>query len=110
LKSINLALSFFVEVAMLAGFGYWGYRATATPWLKWVLALGLPLLVIIPWALYLAPKAARRVRANTGIPVTLGLFYLAALAFAAAGRPAWGIALAALATLNRALAVAWKQW
>ncbi len=110
MKQINVALSFLLEVATLAAFAYWGFHATANPWVRWLLAIGVPLAVIVVWGRYLAPKAAHRAGLTVGVAASSGLFGLAALALVAAGQPAAGVALLILAAVNRALVVAWRQW
>lgn len=109
-KKLNLLLSFLLELAMLAAFAYWGFHAVENPWLGWLIAIAAPLAAILVWGMLLAPKAGRRVDSNVGIPVSLGLFYLAASALFAAGQPVWGAAMLILGAVNRALVVVWKQW
>jgi hypothetical protein len=110
LKAINLGLSFLLELAMLAAFAYWGFQAVDNPWLRWVAAIGLPLVVFVIWGLLLAPRAGKRVDGNLGIPVSFGLFFLAAMALLTTNHPVLGAAMLVLTVVNRTLLVVWKQW
>ena len=78
--------------------------------LKLALGLGVPLVVIVVWGLFLAPRAVNRADSTLGIVMTWGLFCLAALALLHAGRPVLCAAMLAAAAINRTLVVAWKQW
>ena len=43
LKSVNLALAFLLELAMLAAYAYWGFQAGTSIIMKVVLGIGDPL-------------------------------------------------------------------
>lgn len=110
LKRANVIVSFLLELAMLLAFGYWGFHTGQNLWLKLALGLGVPLVVIVVWGLFLAPRAVNRADSTLGIVMTWGLFCLAALALLHAGRPVLCAAMLAAAAINRTLVVAWKQW
>lgn len=110
LKTLNVLLSFFLEVAMLGAFGYWGYHAVENPSLRWLVAVAVPLAVALLWGLFLAPRAVKRVGSTLGITVTVLLFYLAALALMSTGHSTLGIAMMVLAAINRSFVAVWKQW
>lgn len=110
LKRVNLALSWLLEIAMLAAFAYWGLRTGSSLWLKLLLGIGAPVAVIFLWGVLLAPRSGRRVQSTLGLVLSLALFYLAALALYQAQQPALGAVMLIAAALNRTLAVIWKQW
>ena len=57
LEGANLAVRFLVlELGALAIAAYWGYE-TGDGVLRWVLAIGAPLLVAAAWGLFVSPKA-----------------------------------------------------
>lgn len=109
-KLINMGLSFFLELAMLAGFGYWGFNGEKSVWLKWTLSIGLPLAAAGLWWLLLAPKAVYRLESAGGTALSLILFLLAATALYLTRHHELAILFAALAVVNRTLLVVWKQW
>lgn len=110
LKGINTVLAFALELAMLVGFGYWGYHAGPNSVVGWVLAIGLPVVAILVWGAFFAPRAARRLSLVPGALLSLGLFLLAALAFGSARQPLAGGILAAVSVVNRVLVLLWRQW
>ena len=56
-QGANLAVRFLVlELGALAIAAYWGYT-TGDGVLRWVLAIGAPLLVAAAWGLFVSPKA-----------------------------------------------------
>jgi hypothetical protein len=102
-------LSFLLEIAMLVAFGYWGFNAAENPWLRWVLGIGVPLVVIIVWGVLLAPTPGQRISSTLGIVLSLFLFYVAALLMYQAGQPVPAAVMFFAAAINRTLVVIWKQ-
>ncbi len=110
LKRLNIVVSFLLEIAMLLAFAYWGFRTGQSLWLKLLLGVGVPLVVILLWGLFLAPRAGYRAESTLGVVLSLGLFYLAAAALLLAKQPVLAAAMIAVAAINRTLVVIWKQW
>ena len=110
LKGINITLSFLLELAMLFAIGNWGYHSNSNALVKWALAIGLPLILIIVWGIFFAPRSNRRLPAIPGSLLSLGLFLLAAFVLYQSDQPTAGIVLAIVATANRVLTLYWKQW
>jgi hypothetical protein len=109
LKAVNLGITFLLELCMLAALAYWGFRASNSLPVRLLLGLGAPLLAILIWALFMAPKASRRL---TGLPYLLlkiVLFGAAALALAAAGQPTLAIIFVIVTVINQILLYAWRQ-
>ena len=110
LKGINIALSFLLELAMLIAIGYWGYHGSPNTLTRWTLAIGLPLILVIVWGIFFAPRSNRRLPAIPGSLLSLGLFLLAAFALYQSDQPTAGITLAIISVVNRILVLYWKQW
>lgn len=110
LKTTNAGLAFFLELAMLASFGYWGFYGDKSVLTKWVLGLGLPLIVAVVWGILLAPQAAYRLNMTSGAMLSLILFLLAATALFQTQHHTLAIIFAVLAIINQAFMVIWKQW
>ncbi len=91
IKYANMALSFLLELAMLAAFGYWGLHTGATFITQIGLGIGVPILVAIIWGIWLAPASPRRVQEPLYLVLTLIIFGLAIIALGSAGQPtlAW---------------------
>jgi len=103
LEGANLAVRFLVlELGALAIAAYWGYT-TGDGVLRWVLAIGAPLLVAAAWGLFVSPKAKIDVPRPARFAVELTILGAAAAALAATGHSALAIGFAALAVLSGAL-------
>ncbi|MBI3174476.1 MAG: YrdB family protein [Chloroflexi bacterium] len=109
LKMLNLAVRFLLELCLLAAVGYWGFK-TQSSWLwKFVLGLGLPLLIAILWGTFLAPRAGHRLQGFPYYALELTLFATGALALFAADRPALGWVYSIVLVINTLLLAVWKQ-
>ena len=109
LKAGNLALSFLLELCLLAALGYWGIQTGQGTLAKIALGVGAPLLVAVVWGVFCAPKAAKRLRGPALHLVELALLGTAALALYVAGHPALAVMFAALILGNRVLIWVWGQ-
>jgi hypothetical protein len=102
---LNLALRFALELAGLWALGYWGWTAHAGA-LRWLLAIGAPLLAAALWGTFRVPGHPGRAPVPVPGPVRLLLeaafFGSAVWALFAAERPAWAWVLAALVVAHYA--------
>jgi hypothetical protein len=104
----NLALRFVLELAGVIAVGYWGYHAIDGPG-RWLIAVGAPVLLIVFWALVIAPGA------DVPIPPQIrevigGIVLLAAAgALYAAGAQAAALAFAGLVIVNTVLALVFRD-
>jgi len=60
LKHTNQALMFFIELIMLGSFAYFGFQKGHTVLFRYILAIALPTVGIVCWALWAAPKSSSR--------------------------------------------------
>jgi hypothetical protein len=109
MRQANLALKFALELAAFAAFGWWGATA-ADDALAVVLAIACPLAGVVLWGTLAAPRSPRRLPLAVRAPFELGVFALAALAYAGAGSGVAAVAFACVAAANAALLTAWRQW
>ena len=100
LRWANSALAFGLELALLAALAFWGFTVDDDLLVRIALGLGAPALVIVIWAVVLAPRATRRLRMPWLAIAKLVLFGLGALALYIANSPGLAIALAVLAVVN----------
>ena len=110
LKVFNVGLAFFLELVMLVSLGYWGFYGEKSVLAKWMLGIGIPLLVAVVWGIFFAPNAGHRLNSTSGLLVSLLLFLLSAAALFYAQHPTLAIIFALVAIANRVLALVWKQW
>jgi len=83
---INLALRFILEIIALISVGIWGWDKTDS-FLKFILAIGLPILLGAIWGTFAVPddpsRSGQTVIATSGIirlVIELGIFTIATLA------------------------------
>ena len=93
-KAINSTISFFIEIAMLVALGIGGYHLGNDKWVQIMLAIALPLIAVVIWGIWAAPKSMRRLSrpsltifkltlfSVTGILLFITGFQLAAIVFA----------------------------
>lgn len=110
LKPVNKALSFALELAMLAGFCYWGFFIGEMLWIRLALGIGLPVVVIVFWGLFLAPNAKRRLKFVQGSILSAALFIASAAGLSGSGQGLAAFFLAFAAVINLILKLAWRQW
>ena len=103
LEGANLAVRFlFLELGALAIAAYWGYEI-GDGVLRWVLAIGAPLLVAATWGLFVSPKAKIDVPRPVRFAIELTILGAAAAALAATAHNALAVGFAALAVLSGSL-------
>ncbi len=83
---INLALRFLLEITALISVGVWGWNK-GDGFLKFVLGIGLPLLLGVIWGVFAVPddpsRSGQTVIATSGIirlAIELGIFTIACVA------------------------------
>lgn len=113
---INLAVRFLLELAALAAIGYWGWSQHDGA-LRFVLAIGLPLLAAILWGTFAVPEdPSRSGKAPVPVPgivrlvLELALFAFAAWALYDAGNATLALVLAAIVIIHYVLSydrIAW---
>lgn len=86
LEIFILGLVFLSELAMLAAFGYWGFKMPGGIFLKWLFGIGAPLVIAVIWGLFIAPKARFPVALPIRVLLKVLVFTLGAWALQAAGQ------------------------
>ncbi len=107
----NLLLAFVLELGMLAAFCYAGWVSTNIFWLKLVLAIGLPGIAIVLWAVWAAPGAKkRRLKMPALLLFKLAIFAVATAAWWVAGQAFIASIFAALVVINALGMLAFRQF
>src|SRR5258707_14085376 len=109
LQVINLGIAFLLELCMLGALAYWGFQVTDSVPLKVLLGIGVPVVVIVIWARFMAPNSTTRLTGTAYLLVKLVLFGAAAIALAFAGQVTLAIIFAVVAVINQVLLIVWKQ-
>lgn len=108
-RAANLAVKFFLELAMLACFAYGGWHLAGGPW-RLMAAIGLPLVAVVVWGRWAAPRSLRRLSTVRRVPLEVVLFALAVVALVCSGADVAGAMLAALMVINGVLLTVFEQW
>jgi hypothetical protein len=109
LQAINLGIAFLLELCMLGALAYWGFQGTDSVPLKLLLGIGVPIVVIVIWARFMAPNSSTRLTGTAYLLLKLVLFGAAAIALAMAGQATLAIIFAVVAVVNQVLLMVWKQ-
>jgi len=88
---------------MLAALAVWGFSENA------LLGVAAPMAAAVVWALWIAPKAKRRLRDPARLAVELLLFGAAAVALVAAEHGSLAVLFAAAVAVNELLLIVWRQ-
>ncbi|HEY3992493.1 MAG TPA: YrdB family protein [Ktedonobacteraceae bacterium] len=109
LKNLNLALAFLLELGVLAALCYFGFTIQPNPPLKISLGIGLPVVAIVIWALFGAPRSKRRLQGLPFLLLQIVFFGCAAVVLYIVGQHLLGIIFALVFVLNTVLAYVWGQ-
>ncbi|RPJ25001.1 MAG: DUF2568 domain-containing protein [Chloroflexi bacterium] len=109
LKLLNLLVRFFLELCMLAAVGYWGFKTQSGWTMRIIFGIGLPILIVVIWGLFVAPKAIYPLHGLSHMVLSLVLLGSGAVALFAGGRADLGWVYAIILILNQVLLIVWKQ-
>jgi Protein of unknown function (DUF2568) len=109
LKNANLGLAFLLELVAIAAFAYWGFNISDSAVLKIVLGLGTPILAIVLWGVFAAPRSERRLQGSAYLVFEVVFFVLAILALIMVGSVTLGILFAVVFVINTVLLLVWHQ-
>lgn len=101
--ALNLGLRFLLELCMLGAFGFWGFATGTQTFSRFVLGIGLPLLVATFWGLFLAPSSPRQLAEPWFSFVELVLFGFAIWALYCSGQVQWAIIFGGVYLANKSL-------
>ncbi len=105
LLGLNATLAFLLELALLAAAVAIGLLLPAPLGVRIAAAIVLPALVIAVWAIWVAPRAPRRLGPPSRLIVQIVLFAIAVLGLAVSGQVLWAIVLAVLVAVRTGLGV-----
>jgi hypothetical protein len=109
LKAANLGLAFLLEIAMLVALGFAGWAATPIWWLRYILLIGLPALAIVLWAVWAAPKSAKRLPPAGLVLFKTLIFGITTFLLWASMQPVAAAMFGGIAAVHLLLVVAFRQ-
>lgn len=110
MRVLNLLLSFLLELAMLAAWGWFGWTLPLAAPVPALAAVLLPLLVIAVWGLFAAPRARFPLSTKGTIALKASLLGGGAMVLGLAGQGAWAAVDGGLIVLNLVLGIVWGQF
>lgn len=108
-KTLNLALAFFLELCLLAAFGYWGFQLKQGLFVRILAGVGLPVLVAVLWGVFLSPKAVVPLVFPVKMCCKTLLFGTAVALLYSTGRTTLAISFGVATAINFLLIIIWKQ-
>lgn len=109
LKGINQIIYFLMELSMLGSLAYWGFQSSQHSYLKYVSAIGLPLLAAVLWGVFAAPRSDYRLAPPYRSLFALTLFGLSFFLLYRTGHSRLAITLGIVALVSELTALVWKQ-
>jgi hypothetical protein len=109
IKGLNLGIRFLLELCILLILGYWGFKTGGQTMTKILLGIGSPVLFVVVWGTFLAPKSSMRLYEPWLFLLEIIIFGLAALAlYKASGLPLT-MTFSTIYILNKILMIIWRQ-
>jgi hypothetical protein len=109
IKAINLAVAFFLEIAMLVAFGYFGFHYPQNTIMKYVLMITLPVIAIMLWGYFAAPKSKHRLQQPSRVLFALTMFGAAIFLLNLTGKTMLAAVFAIMVIINQLLLFILKQ-
>jgi hypothetical protein len=109
LKNVNLALTFVLELAVLIALCYWGFQTGQGTIFKIVLGVGPPILAIVAWGMFGAPRSQWRLRGIGYLMLQVMFFGAAALALFFAGQRGLALIFVVICVVCLGLNYFWQQ-
>ncbi len=101
MRQANLALSFLLELALIASLAYAGDQVAGnSDVLAVVLGVLLPVIAIVIWSRFAAPRAPRRLAGLRLLALKFVLFAVAAVLLTVVGDVVLGVVLLVLSAIN----------
>ena len=104
IKSVNALLAFVLELGVLVALGYWGFTMGSSMPAHIALGIGLPLLAILVWAMWGAPRSRWHVQGFRFLLLRIVFFGSAVVALFFVGQYALAVLFALLTVLFLVLA------
>ena len=109
IKSINLLITFLLELCLLVAYGYFGFNIGNNKIVNIVLAIALPAIVALMWGLYLAPKSYKDIPNNIKQIGKGILFLIAFIGLFLLKQERIDIIFLIIYIINMILLIVWKQ-
>jgi Protein of unknown function (DUF2568) len=109
IKNANLVLAFLLELCVLVALAFWGFSTGSGMLIKIVLGIGAPVLAMIVWGLFGAPKGPWHLNGIWYLLLKIVFFGSAAVALYIARQHVLGVVFALIFVIITALLYVWGQ-
>lgn len=110
LKNINLGIAFFSEIFMLIALVWGGFSLHVSMFVKILISIIAPIVIIALWAMFFAPQASiHRIPTPWLQLAQITLFGLAAYVLSRSGHTQPAVIYIVIAFVSLILALIWKQ-
>jgi hypothetical protein len=109
LKTLNLGLSFLVELGAFGALAYWGFTLNTPLALRLAAGIGLPAVIIAVWGRFAAPASSTQLAMPWLAVLQMAVFTLAAALLYAAGKKQWAATLFVAAIVSEIIAIIGHQ-
>ncbi|MGN6195602.1 MAG: YrdB family protein [Ginsengibacter sp.] len=109
IKAINLAVAFFLELAMIVAFGYFGFHYPKIMLIKYILVILLPVIAMALWGYFAAPKSTHQLQQPRRYFFALAMFGAAIALLFLTGNSMLASVFAILVVINQTLLLILKQ-
>lgn len=100
LRVLNLAVAFFLELAVLVAAGYWGFTLPVNAVGRLLTGLGVPLVFAVLWGVFASPKAPLPLDGLARAGFMVAWFGAGVALLALAGRAVPAVVLGAVYVVN----------
>lgn len=98
--AINLTLRFILELAGISALGYAGFQMSSNVLVRWLVVIGAPLVLIVAWALLVAPNTENGLSQPVKDAIGTVLLLSAAVALGIVGQVRYAAILGIVVLLN----------
>lgn len=109
IKAINLVAAFFLEIAMVISFAYFGFHYPENMVMKYSLMIGLATGAIILWGYFAAPKSKHRLQQSARVLFCLSMFGSSIFLLNLTGKTMLAAIFAIMVIMNQLLLFILKQ-
>jgi hypothetical protein len=108
-RGFNRLVAFLLELVLVFALGYGGYSLVENVYLKYTLAILLPITAIVCWSIYAAPRSDKRLEQPWRMAFRLSLYFICAMLLYTIGITTIAISLAGIVLINELIAFYFKD-
>lgn len=109
IKAINLFVAFFLEIAMIIAFAYFGFHYPENMVMKYLMMIGLAFAAIVLWGYFAAPKSKHRLQQPARTLFILAIFGTSIFLLNVTGKTMLAAIFAIMVIINQLLLFLLKQ-